>query len=80
MHSERQWEIHDWLSNQKQNNNKYEKIVWLALDDEHLIDGEVNENYRDIFQGHVIRTESHIGLTMNDVRDAVKLWKLQLSE
>ncbi|MGK3754621.1 MAG: hypothetical protein ACI8RD_006930 [Bacillariaceae sp.] len=77
MHSERQWEIQDWLS--KQNDN-YEKIVWLALDDEHLIEGEVNENYREIFEGHVIRTESHVGLTMDDVKDGVKLWKLQLSE
>jgi len=73
MHSERQWEIQQWLSKQ----NDYEKVVWLALDDEDLLDGAANEKYRRIFQGHVIRTESHKGLTMNDVKDAVKLWKLQ---
>jgi len=75
MHSERQWEIQQWLSKQ----NGYEKVVWLALDDEELLDGAANEKYRRIFQGHVIKTESHKGLTMNDVKDAIKLWKLQVS-
>jgi len=77
MHSERQWEIERWLSNQL--NQDYEKIVWLALDDEELLEGDVNEKFREMFEGHVIKTKSHKGLTMDDVNDAARLWKMQLS-
>ena len=76
MHSERQWEIERWLST---NQRAYDKIVWLALDDEELLEGDVNEKFRGIFEGRVVKTESHKGLTMDDVNDAVKLWKKQLS-
>lgn len=78
MHSERQWEIEDWLSKQQQKHG-YDKIVWLALDDEELLEGEVNEKFRETFEGHVVKTKSDKGLSMGDVRDAVILWKLQLS-
>mmetsp|Transcript_18770 Transcript_18770/g.42684 ORF Transcript_18770/g.42684 Transcript_18770/m.42684 type:complete len:199 (-) Transcript_18770:490-1086(-) len=78
MHSERQWEIERWLSNQRKQ-RKYDKIVWLALDDEELIEGDVNERFREVFEGHVIKTESHKGLTMKDVDDAVESWNNQLS-
>ena len=76
MHSERQWEIERWLSNNRQ---KYDKIVWLALDDEELLEGDVNQKFRSLFEGHVIKTESHKGLTMEDVKDALNLWQKQLS-
>lgn len=76
MHSERQWEIERWLSNNRQ---KYDKIVWLALDDEELLEGDVNQKFRSLFEGHVIKTESQKGLTMEDVKDALNLWQNQLS-
>ena len=72
LHSERQWEIYDWL----QTNTSIE--AWLALDDEDLLDGEVNEKHRDVFQGHVIQTKSSEGLTMKDVDEAIRLWNVQL--
>ena len=75
MHSERQWEIHRWLSDHQP---QYGEIIWIALDDEDLIEGEANTRYRDTFRGHVVRTESHKGLTKKDVANAVKLWKSQL--
>mmetsp|Transcript_17144 Transcript_17144/g.37501 ORF Transcript_17144/g.37501 Transcript_17144/m.37501 type:complete len:167 (-) Transcript_17144:443-943(-) len=78
MHSERQWEIEHWLSKQQQS-KKYEKVVWLALDDEELLEGDENARFKDLFAGHVIKTKSHKGLTMDNLHDAVKLWKLQLS-
>jgi hypothetical protein len=74
MHSERQWEIERWLSNQK-----YEKIIWLALDDEELVEGEANEKFRKMFRDHVVKTKSDRGLTMDDVTDALRLWNMQLS-
>ncbi len=78
MHSERQWEIEAWLSNQPP--GKYSKIVWLALDDEELIEGDANRRFESLFEGHVVKTRSDKGLTMDDVDCAMKLWKKQLSE
>lgn len=77
MHSERQWEIEQWVSNPL-NRKNYEKIVWLALDDEELLEGDENQKFRKTFEGHVVKTQSHKGLTMDDVNDALKLWKIQL--
>lgn len=74
MHSERQWEIERWLSNQRT-----KPIVWLALDDEELIEGDSNRRFEKLFQGHVVKTQSDKGLTMDDVKDAMRLWKKQLS-
>ena len=79
MHSERQWEIEHWISKQRRN-KAFGKIVWLALDDEELIEGDENARFKDLFTGHVIKTKSAKGLTMDDFHEAVKLWKLQLSE
>lgn len=83
MHSERQWEIAKWLADrqqqqQKQNGNNNNKIVWLALDDENLLDGDANRKHRLLFEGHVVRTMSDIGLTMEDARKGVELWNQQL--
>mmetsp|Transcript_12101 Transcript_12101/g.21266 ORF Transcript_12101/g.21266 Transcript_12101/m.21266 type:complete len:129 (-) Transcript_12101:99-485(-) len=73
-HSERQWEIAKWLSEHQDGR----KVVWLALDDENLLDGAANEKFREQFQEHVVQTESHVGLTMKDAKKAVELWKAQL--
>eukprot|EP00536_Pseudo-nitzschia_multiseries_P003063 jgi/Psemu1/284170/fgenesh1_pg.43_\ len=78
MHSERQWEIEDWLSKHRAK-REHDKIVWLALDDEELIEGDENARFKDSFAGRVVKTKSHKGLTMDDVRDALKLWNSQLS-
>ena len=80
MHSERQWEIERWLSTNRRNNGKkYDKIVWLALDDEELLEGEVNQKFRDLFEGNVVKTQSDKGLTMDDANEAMRLWKRQLA-
>lgn len=73
-HAERQWEIHQWLTQQ----DKDKEICWLALDDEELIEGEKNEKLASVFQGHVIKTESSIGLTEDDVDRGIRLWRKQL--
>ncbi len=88
LHSERQWEIYDWLKrqkcfdrnnhNNKNNNNNDYTTVWLALDDEELIEGEKNSEYRSLFEGHVVCTMSHLGLTEEDVDKAIALWDRQL--
>jgi histidinol phosphatase-like enzyme len=79
MHSERQWEIQAWLSNKQEQLGADEPaIVWLAIDDEDLEVGDSNAKYRDLFHGHVVKTESSVGLTMEDVEEALKLWTAQL--
>lgn len=70
-HSERQWEIHAWLSTQTN------VQAWVALDDEELIEGDCNESYRDQFVGHAIKTNSAVGLTDQDARQAITLMKEQ---
>jgi hypothetical protein len=79
LHSERQWEIYDWLQKQQQQTVSPD-MIWLALDDEELLDGDVNEKHRNVFSGHVIKTESRLGLTMNDVESAIVLWEAQLGK
>ncbi|KAL3935614.1 MAG: hypothetical protein SGBAC_008896 [Bacillariaceae sp.] len=73
-HSERQWEIHRWLSQ----HDDIQKVCWLALDDEELLEGEENEKLASVFQGHVIKTVSSIGLTKEDVVRGIQLWQAQL--
>lgn len=75
LHSERQHEIYEWLT-------RHDKTVfaWIALDDEELIEGQVNRPYRHLFEHHVVKTDSHAGLTMEDARLAVKLLHNQLSK
>jgi hypothetical protein len=80
MHSERQWEIAQWLQLQSSNDQADQPIIiWLALDDENLLDGDANQKYRQMFEGHVIQTMSDVGLTMEDAIRGVQLWKKQLS-
>lgn len=66
-HSERQWEIHAWLSAQPNIR------AWVALDDEELVEGDCNRHYRDQFIRHVIKTNSAIGLTDQDAQQAIVL-------
>jgi hypothetical protein len=66
-HSERQWEIHAWLSAQPNIR------AWVALDDEELIEGDCNRQYRDRFLRHVIKTSSAVGLTDQDAQHAILL-------
>jgi hypothetical protein len=77
-HSERQWEIHKWLR-ENASSSKKEKLCWLALDDEELIEGEKNESLRSFFQDHIIKTESALGLTEADVDLGMPLWEAQLA-
>lgn len=75
LHSERQHEIHEWLSRHQQHVR-----AWIALDDEELLEGQVNANYRQIFEHHVVKTDSHTGMTMDDARVAVSLLRDQLKK
>ena len=85
LHSERQWEIYEWLQAQdclsttKTVSSSPSDVVWLALDDEELVHGDVNEEHRALFAGHAVRTESHLGLTLEDARRAIQLWDAQIS-
>jgi len=73
IHSERQHEIYDWLQR-----NRERTGAWVALDDEELLEGSENAANKKDFQGHVVKTDSHIGLTMQDARDAIELLRAQL--
>jgi hypothetical protein len=74
MHGERQHEIHDWLQR-----NPDKVGAWVALDDEELMEGADNAARRAVFQGHVVKTESHIGLTVKNARYAIGLLQAQLN-
>ena len=73
MHSERQHEIYEWLSR-----HANDVQAWIALDDEELIEGEANAAYRHLFEQHVVKTDSHDGMTMEDANVAVNLLQNQL--
>ena len=74
IHSERQWEIHEWLMEK-------EKLVnaWVCLDDEELLLEDKNALYRPIFEGHVVKTKSSVGLTLKDSWKALQLLEAQLA-
>jgi hypothetical protein len=66
-----------------QRNNKTIKqhvAAWVALDDEELLDGDVNAQHCQFFQGHVVKTDSHAGLTMDDAKRAIALLQGQLKK
>jgi HAD domain in Swiss Army Knife RNA repair proteins len=77
MHTERQWEIFDWLMNQRGGQSIR---AWICLDDEDLLEEHQNHKYRHIFQHHVVKTISSIGLTNKDTALAVRLLKRQLNK
>lgn len=79
-HSERQWEIHDWLvAHHLVEQQQQTSIIqaWVALDDEELLEEEKNQKHRPEFEGHVVKTTSSIGLTKMDAETALRLLKLQ---
>jgi hypothetical protein len=77
MHSERQWEIYDWLEKQNLGKGK-EPCIWLAIDDEELLNDDKNAEHRSFFEDHVIFTESHMGLSEANVDKAIRLWDQQV--
>lgn len=81
LHSERQWEIYDWLERNElvaSSTSRRSYLVWLALDDEDLLHGDANIKHQQFFEGHVVQTTSNIGLTMQDVDRGMQLWETQL--
>jgi len=76
LHSTRQHEIYKWLIDHGNQNIK----AWIALDDEELIHGKENSPYRKLFQNHVVKTDSHVGLTQGDADKAIELIQKQLEK
>ena len=66
-HTTRDDEIVRWLDLHP------EATEWLALDDEDLMSRENAGRMK----GHVVHTESHVGLTMNDVEHGLEQLRLQ---
>ena len=79
LHTERQHEIYDWLQTHCQNDDNKIK-AWVALDDVDLLDGRANARYRSVFEGHVVMTDSHVGLTPSLAEMAIQLLQCQLGE
>eukprot|EP00977_Amphora_coffeiformis_P009882 scaffold2290_cov170-Amphora_coffeaeformis.AAC.2 len=75
LHSERQHEIYEWLKRHAR-----DVQAWIALDDEELLEGEPNSAHRHVFEYHVIKTDSHVGMTMEDARRAVTVLQNQLEQ
>lgn len=73
-HAERQWEIHAWLQARPGVRR------WVALDDEELLLGASNAERRGAFERHVVKTESHVGLTDELAEAAIALLAAQGGE
>ena len=65
------WDIHAWLQARPGVRR------WVALDDEELLDGAPNAERRDAFERHVVKTESHVGLTDEQAEAAIALLSAQ---
>jgi hypothetical protein len=75
-HTERQWEIYDWLKGQDQKI----KTPRIGLDDEELLEEQKNAKYQKLFEGHVIKDSiSSCGLTMKEAELAIRLLKQQVA-
>ena len=75
LHSERQHEIADWLQKHR---DEFDVAAWVALDDEELVSGESNKQYSSDFQDHVVKPDSHLGMTMEDAEMATNLLRNQI--
>jgi hypothetical protein len=73
LHSERQYEIYSWLLSQREYGDNID--AWIALDDD---DNIVTGPYQSFFQGHVVQTDSKIGLTEAQAMEAIHLIREQL--
>jgi HAD domain in Swiss Army Knife RNA repair proteins len=82
MHTERQYEIYDWLKKQEARSTEGDDAIdaWICLDDEELLEGEKNARYKSYFQGHVIHCDSKKGLTPEQALEAIRLIRHQLSQ
>lgn len=83
-HSERQYEIYKHLfasdgGKGTCNNATRDQpsIAWVALDDEELLEGESNAQYRSKFIGRAVKVNSRIGLTEDDAARAIDLMQQQ---
>ena len=67
------------LSNSKsKSSDKFKSIstpsfTWVVLDDEEILEGDCNQQRRDLFQGHVIKTESSKGLQWYEAKQAIHI-------
>ena len=77
--STRQHEIATWLD-RRQASKEPAPDAWVCLDDEELLLGEACSTRRHEFAGHVVKTQSHVGLTPELAQEAVALLRLQLAE
>jgi HAD domain in Swiss Army Knife RNA repair proteins len=82
MHTERQYEIYDWLNKETRRSTEDDDAIdaWICLDDEELLEGEKNARHKSHFQGHVIHCDSKKGLTTEQALEAIRLIRHQLSQ
>jgi len=76
--SSRQLEIYQWLEQQEQNDKDYQLRAWVALDDLELLEGAANQKHRGKFEGHVVKPDKSVGLTVDQVNLAIELIHNQL--
>jgi hypothetical protein len=73
-HGVRQHEIYRWL----QTHPSEMIAAWIALDDEDLLHGAENAEFKTHFEGHVIHCDSAVGLTRDQAMEGISLLQKQL--
>lgn len=71
MHSERQWEIADWL--QAASAKGLDVSRFCVLDDEECIEGKQNDRHRSLVEGRCVLVQSHLGISNADVDLAIDI-------